>query len=249
MSIRIVTVDDHPVLLAGLSEIIAGQDGLELLGEAKDSTELVELLSTRHVDVVVTDFSMPKGRYGDGVALLRFLQRRFPGVRLIVLTGIESTLVLRSILAAGITCIVGKTDPDVHLVPAIHAVMNGMGYLAPSIQTVLDHAPSLGAVQAGPDDVPELSRRESEVIRMYSEGLGVRAIAERVGRSPKTISTQKVAAMRKLGLSNDAEVFAYALSHGLIPASQAARGAQIEADTDHPDPVQAESDGLAAGRH
>lgn len=232
MNIRIAAVDDHPVLLAGVQELIAPHADLELVAAVKDSTELVEILSTRQVDVVLADFSIPGGRYGDGVALLRFLQRRFPQVRLVVLTGMESPMVLRSILDAGVHCIVGKSDPGLDLVPAIHAAMAGTEHLAQSVRKLLSQA------EAGATSLSKLSRRETEVIRMYVEGLGVSSIAERVGRSSKTISTQKMAALRKLGLDNDADLFKYALAHGLISASQAARGAPTQAGE-----IQAESDG------
>jgi two-component system capsular synthesis response regulator RcsB len=240
MKIRIAAVDDHPVLLAGVHEIVAAHpEALELVAAVIDSTELVEVLSTRPVDVVVADFSIPGGRYGDGVALLRFLQRRFPQVRLVVLTGMESALVLRSIVAAGVRCIVGKSDPGRDLVPAIHAAMAGNDHLAASVQALL--------AQAVDDEEPigELSRRESEVIRMYVEGLSVQEIAHRVGRSPKTISTQKVSALRKLGLENDAELYRYARSHGLVNASQHARGAPASAESIVSSENRAASDGSA----
>jgi two-component system capsular synthesis response regulator RcsB len=82
-------------------------------------------------------------------------------------------------------------------------------------------------------EVEALSKRESEVLRMFAEGLSVMQIAQRVGRSRKTISTQKIAAMRKLGLQRDAEIFEYALTHGLVQASQNARaGAGGEGSAD-----------------
>nr|WP_274602784.1 MULTISPECIES: LuxR C-terminal-related transcriptional regulator [unclassified Stenotrophomonas] len=75
-----------------------------------------------------------------------------------------------------------------------------------------------------------LSKRENEVLRMYAEGLSVIEIAERIGRSRKTVSTQKVAAMRKLNLATDAEVFHYAIAHGLVNASQQARAKAVESE-------------------
>jgi two-component system capsular synthesis response regulator RcsB len=249
MKIRIVAVDDHPVLLAGVEEIIAEHTDLELVAAVRDSTQLVDVLSSRPAEVVVADFSMPQGRYGDGVALLRFLQRRFPQIRLVVLTGMESALVLQSIVAAGVQCVVGKSDPGPHLVPAIRAALRGEAYLAPSVLQLLDEARAATGTQATSSPQAGLSRRESEVIRMYAEGLSVQDIAGRVGRSPKTISTQKVAAMRKLGVANDAELFTYALANGLVSASQAARGAlpEIESSTDRS--IQAVSDGSHGHSH
>ena len=219
MPLNIVVADDHPVLLAGMEHLLEAEPDLAIAGLVRDSTELVDLLSRTPVDVAVCDFSMPNGRYGDGVTLLRFLQRRFPALHLVVLTGMESPMVLRSIQRAGVSCIVSKSDPLEQLVPAVHAASRRQAFISAEIARLI--------VEDDPhDDVQEveaLSKRESEVLRMFAEGLSVMQIAERVGRSRKTISTQKIAAMRKLGLQRDAEIFEYALTHGLVQASQNAR--------------------------
>ncbi|WP_440975019.1 response regulator [Pseudoxanthomonas winnipegensis] len=219
MPLNIVVADDHPVLLAGMEHLLRSVPELTIAGLVRDSTELVDLLSRTRVDVAVCDFSMPNGRYGDGVTLLRFLQRRFPALRLVVLTGMESPLVLRSIQRAGVSCIVSKSDPLEQLIPAVHAASRNQAFVSAEIARLVAEAESQRDVQ----QAQALSKRESEVLRMFAEGLSVMQIADRVGRSRKTISTQKVAAMRKLGLQRDAEIFEYALSHGLVQASQNAR--------------------------
>ncbi|MHC1652204.1 response regulator [Stenotrophomonas maltophilia] len=226
MALNLVVADDHPVMLAGMEMLLRSEPGITVAGLANDSTDLVALLSGASVDVAVCDFSMPNGRYGDGVTLLRFLQRRFPNLKLVVLTGMESPLVLRSIQAAGVTCIVSKSDPLEHVVPAVHAASSGQPFASPSIERLL-----ADVAEASSSDASALSKRETEVLRMFAEGLSIREIAERVGRSSKTVSTQKMAAMRKLGLKRDADVFEYALAHGLVQASQSARaGASGESD-------------------
>lgn len=232
MTLRIVIADDHPVLLAGMAHLLRSQPDLEIAGLVKDSTALVALASSTGVDVVVTDFSMPHGQYGDGIAMLRFMQRRFPEIRLVVLTGMESPLVLGNILAAGVRCIVSKSDPLDHLVPALRTAWGGGSYLSPEIACRLAGQGDTAAAGADPaaPAATTLSKRESEVLRMYAEGLSVIEIAARIGRSRKTVSTQKVAAMRKLGLSSDADVFQYAIAHGLVTSSQQARANAIEPD-------------------
>lgn len=229
MPLNIVVADDHPVLLAGMEHLLQAEPDLAIAGLVRDSTELVDLLSRTPVDVAVCDFSMPNGRYGDGVTLLRFLQRRFPALHLVVLTGMESPMVLRSIQRAGVSCIVSKSDPLEQLVPAVHAASRSQAFISAEIARLIAESGPQGDVQ----ETEALSKRESEVLRMFAEGLSVMQIAERVGRSRKTISTQKIAAMRKLGLQRDAEIFEYALTHGLVQASQNARaGAGGDGSTD-----------------
>nr|WP_220485042.1 response regulator transcription factor [Stenotrophomonas lacuserhaii] len=222
--LRIAIADDHPVLLAGITHLLQSEADIEVVGVVKDSTALVALVSGQEVDVVVTDFSMPHGQYGDGIAMLRFLHRRFPHTRLVVLTGMESPLVLNNILAAGVECIVSKSDPIEEVLPALRMAWAQGGYLSPQVRARL--VPEAGA----DDEGQQLSKREKEVLRMYAEGLSVIEIAARIGRSRKTISTQKVAAMRKLGLATDADVFQYAIAHGLVNASQQARANAAEAE-------------------
>ncbi|WP_312236788.1 response regulator [Stenotrophomonas sp.] len=219
MNIRVVIADDHPVLLAGMEHMLAPVADIQIVGLAADSTAMVDLLASQQVDVVVADFSMPQGRYGDGIALLRFLARRFPQVRRLVLTGVENPWVLRSILEIDVDVIVSKTDPHLHLEHAIRCAVAGQPFLSPVIQRLLEQLPASGDADAQ----GTLTKRESEVLRMFAEGLSVAEIGERVGRSRKTISTQKMSAMRKLGLARDGDIFRYAISTGLVQASQVSR--------------------------
>ena len=218
MTIRVAVADDHPTMLAGMEYLLSTMPDVAVVGMVADSTGLVELLGSTGCDVVVTDFSMPGGRYGDGISLIGFLRRRFPMLRLVVLTGLESPAVLQSILAVGVDALVGKLDEPEHTQEAIRAAFERRPYRSPGIQRIVDAMPA-------PHAEGSLSKRETEVVRLLAEGLSVSEIGERVGRSRKTISAQKVAAMKKLGLQGDAELFRYALANGLIQASQGLRGA------------------------
>jgi two-component system, NarL family, captular synthesis response regulator RcsB len=229
LTIRVAVADDHPTLLAGMEHLLSGFTGVSLIGMVTSSTELVELLSKTACDVVVTDFSMPHGRYGDGLSLLRFLKRRFPATRLVVLTGIENDAVMRGILDVGAVGIVSKSDDLQHLESAVGMAYAGDHYLSPRVVQILDQS----AAQAGaPKPSPQLSKRETEVLRLYAEGLSVSEIGVRAGRSSKTISAQKMAAMRKLGLQHDADIFKYALAHGLVSASEISRQKARQAEDD-----------------
>jgi two-component system capsular synthesis response regulator RcsB len=217
LTIRVAVADDHPTMLAGMEYLLSSMPDVAVVGLVADSTGLVELLGSKGCDVVVTDFSMPGGRYGDGISLIGFLRRRFPTLRLVVLTGLENPTVLQSILAVGVEALVGKLDEPEHTQEAIRAAFERRPYKSPGIQRIVEGIPSPGVDGS-------LSKRETEVVRLLAEGLTVSEIGERVGRSRKTISAQKVAAMKKLGLQGDAELFRYALANGLIQASQGPRG-------------------------
>jgi two-component system capsular synthesis response regulator RcsB len=208
-------------MLAGMEHLLSAFAGIEVIGLVADSTQLVELLGSNACDVVVTDFSMPTGRYGDGISLLRFLQRRFPTVSVVVLTGVDSETVLRSILDIDIRAVVSKSDDYAHLETAIRMAHEGREFLSPEVRRIVET--SAKRTDALAEVSGRLSKRETEVLRLYAEGLSVLEIGNRVGRSRKTISTQKTAAMKKLGLERDADIFRYAISHGLVQSSQSAR--------------------------
>jgi two-component system, NarL family, captular synthesis response regulator RcsB len=221
LTIRVAVADDHPTLLAGVEHLLSKVQGINLIGLVTNSTELVELLGQSSCDVVVTDFSMPGGRYGDGLSLLRFLKRRFPNVRLVVLTSIESSVVMDSIMKVGVTGLVSKSDDLGHLEAAIRMAHLGNRYVSPTKSQQLQQQASSSDTEG--DEVVKLSKRETEVLRMYAEGLTVSEIGVRVGRSSKTISAQKMTAMKKLRLRHDADIFKYALAHGLVQASQSSQ--------------------------
>jgi two-component system, NarL family, captular synthesis response regulator RcsB len=219
LAIRAAIADDHPVVLAGMEHLLSSVDDINVIGLVKDSTELVDHLIRIDTDVVVTDFSMPGGKYGDGIALLRFLMRRFPKVRLVVLTSVQSTQVLKNVLKIMVDVIVSKADHHDCLEIAIRCAYDRRSYLSPEAGRLLAES----ELDATGDAEAVLSKRETEVLRMYAEGLSIGDIGQRTGRSRKTISSQKMSAMRKLGLQTESEVYQYAISSGLITSSQISR--------------------------
>ncbi len=224
MTIRVAIADDHPVILAGVVGSLSADPSIVVIGAAEDSSALLELLGKNEVDVVVTDYSMPGGAFGDGISLLGFLQRRFPGMPLVVLTAIEGPHVLISMTRAGVNCIVSKADAATDVVQAIHCALTGREFYSPSIRARLE---LVQKVEHSP-----LTQRESEVLRLFAEGLQLGEIATRLQRSRQTISTQKRSAMRKLGMSNNNDIYLYAVTHDWVSTSQATRDAASGADSD-----------------
>jgi two-component system, NarL family, captular synthesis response regulator RcsB len=230
LTIRVAVADDHPTLLAGMEHLLSKVEGITLIGLVTNSTELVELLGRSGCDVVVTDFSMPGGRYGDGLSLMRFIKRRFSNVRLVVLTSIENSAVLKGIQDVDVLGLVSKSDDLGHVETAIRMAHLGNRYLSPLISRQL--AERLLQTDSDGEPAAQLSKRETEVLRMYAEGLTVSEIGQRAGRSSKTISAQKMAAMKKLGLRHDADIFKYAQAHGLVQASQTSQKNAHRDDSD-----------------
>lgn len=219
--IRVIIADDHPVMLSGIEHELSAVTSIELVGAARNSTELIALLASKPCDVLVSDYAMPAGEYGDGIALFSLIRRRYPGIKLVVLTMLDNPAVIRALVTQDVMCIVSKSDAATHLVPAVHAVHHGGRYYSPTINEIVE---SIDWKRRGRGSSDVLSQRESEVVRLFASGLTVNEIAERLSRSKKTISTQKSKAMEKLGIERDVDLFRYALENGLVTSSQKTSG-------------------------
>lgn len=220
MKIKVILADDHPAVLAAMEELLADLPNIAITGRAENSSQVVQLLTKVHCDVLVVDFSMPGGHFADGVAMLRFIQRRFPDTRIVVVTAFDTGIVIQSVLEAGVNVIVSKSDECEVFATAVHAAIAYDEYLSPRMRAALDAHRAATPTIAEP--IP-LTRRELEVIRLFTQGLTVMAISRHLKRSRKTISTQKLIAMNKLGLATDADLFNFAAVAGLASSSQASR--------------------------
>ncbi|WDR88019.1 response regulator [Burkholderia ambifaria] len=207
--VRVMVADDHPSSALGMSQALAGSSTIKLLGTVSNSTDLVAMLDVQQSDVLVVDYVMPGGKYGDGLALLSFLQRRYPALHLVSITMIDNPSVLHAIQRQGVGCILSKSDAISHLVGAVHAAFVGANYLSPFVKQLLEGTEKSMGTRA-------LTAREIEVVRLYGAGLTVGEIAVQLHRSKQTISSQKSSAMKKLGIVRDADLIRYA-SEGRLP--------------------------------
>jgi two-component system capsular synthesis response regulator RcsB len=216
-AIRVAIADDHPLLLAGLAHELQGQADVHIVGAATNSTALVELLQSQPVDVIISDYAMPGGSYGDGITLFSLLRQQFPDVRLIVLTMLGNADVIRSLLAHKVNCILSKADPLEYLTTALYAALAGKRYLSPGIEAIVHRHGIRG--DASGSRTRHLSSRELEVMRLFVSGLTISEIAARLRRSKQTVSTQKMSAMRKLGIHRDADLIKYGIEEHLTTQS------------------------------
>jgi two-component system, NarL family, captular synthesis response regulator RcsB len=214
--LRVVVADDHPVILFGAEHALLKFPRIEIVGRARQSTDLIKMLQSIACDVLVTDLAMPGGQYGDGLPLIGYLRRNFPDLRIVVLTMLENAALLKRLSELGVTSVVNKSDDLSHIGLAVQHVSRNLEYMSPSVKAALD---ALRMNSGGKTDGVMLSRRELEVVRLFVSGMMIKEISEQLNRSIKTISTQKNAAMRKLGIDRDSELFQYAQSNGLLNLS------------------------------
>jgi len=211
MTTRVVIADDHPIIVAGVRLLLSSKPDIEVVAEADSPDKLLSTLRSTPCDLLITDFSMPGGEAADGLGLLKRIRRDFPSLPIIVLTMISNAGVHGTIVQAGVRGLVDKGSGMNEISLAIQAVSQGRDYVSTSFRQ--------GLLQSGFDTQAgtpaRLSPRELEVIRLFSSGLTVTDVAERLARSVKTVSRQKADAMVKLGLRNDHDIFVYAREHGL----------------------------------
>ncbi|AJX35692.1 Capsular synthesis regulator component B [Burkholderia oklahomensis] len=149
---------------------------------------------------------MPDNNFGDGVSLFSYIQSRYPSTRLIALTMISNPAIIHSLISRGVSTVLSKSDDVEHIIAAIHASYAKGSYLSPTMETIVNSG--YGKL---PDGEIPLSSREVEVVRLYTSGLPVNEIANRLKRSKQITSSQKTNAMRKLGLNSDIDLLKYAL--------------------------------------
>ncbi|VWC74664.1 response regulator transcription factor [Burkholderia contaminans] len=212
LKIRLAIADDHPVLLYGVQHALSDIPTIQVVGSARNSTELIELLERSPCDVLMTDYAMPGGEYGDGLSMLALLRRRFPLLKIMVLTAGISPAIVSEIARIGIRSVLNKMDDIGHLITAIHTVFAGAAYYSPGAQRLLHAAPS----DYMPDTMSAttLTKREAEVLRLYVAGMSINEIATQMRRTKQTISAQKQRAMRKLGVDRDVDLFRAAYEMG-----------------------------------
>lgn len=207
--LRLMVLDDHAVVRHGLIARLADEPDLSVVGSHATSRELLDALATVAADVVLVDFSLGPSDI-DGLNLLRALKVRHPRSRTIVISAHYSAATVALALKAGARGYVGKSQELDELVAAVRTVSKGRIHLHPDMAAdiaIHREAASQHTDAEALTKHPLLSPREREVLRCCLEGLSVTQIAAKFSRNVNTISTQKHAAFRKLGIRTDNELF------------------------------------------
>ena len=218
-TIRVLLVDDHAVLRAGLRVLLEAEGDIRVVGEAASGEEGIRKAEELRPDVVVMDLSMPRM---DGLEATRRITAAGLPVRVLVLTVDAEADSLVPVLEAGAVGYVAKGASDGQLVEAIRVVSRGDPFLPPGSVRLLTESLRTGsppALQSAPLSL--LSGRERDVLALTAEGFSSAEIGERLGLSHKTVDTYRQRLMGKLGLHRRSEVVHFALDHGLLAAATA----------------------------
>ncbi len=206
--IKVMIVDDHPIVRDGLKNMLLAFDDLLLVGQATDGTEAVACCRQHQPDVILMDLYMP---VMDGLAATRAILGAYPHVRIIILTSFVEDRIIQSALEAGAAGYLLKNAAIDSLAEAIRAAHAGQPAFSPEATKALIHA-ATGPARPGSD----LSARELEVLALIVEGLNNDEIAERLVISPATVRHHVSACLQKLGAANRAQAAVLATRHQMI---------------------------------
>jgi DNA-binding NarL/FixJ family response regulator len=208
---RIMIADDHDVVRSGLRAILDGQPGWEVVGEAEDGRQAVEIAAEVAPDIAVLDYQLP---LINGIEATRQIRAHCPRTEVLIFTIHDSELLIRELLQAGARGYLLKSDARKFLIAAIESLSAHKPFFTGKVsEALLETYLAKGEQSDGP-----LTARETSVIQLIAEGNSNKRIAEVLGISTKTVETHRASAMRKLNVSSTASLVRYAIRNKLVEA-------------------------------
>ena len=208
--IKIIIADDHPIVRAGMKQIISEASDMSVTDEAGDGRQLLHKIRTENYDVVILDITMP---HIDGLDVLKQLKIEKPKLPVIVLSIHPEDQYALRVLKAGASGYVTKASAPDELINAIRKVFRGGKYISPTIAEKMAFQ-----LDARFEEMPHeaLSDREYQVLCLLASGKTVTEIADELALSVKTVSTYRARILEKMGMKNNAELIHYAVQNKLV---------------------------------
>ncbi|MFV1922594.1 MAG: response regulator [Methylotenera sp.] len=208
-TIKVMLVDDHAVVRAGLRRLIENQLNIQVVAEAADGDQAYHLYSAAPVDVVVMDLSMPGM---GGIESARRIIGRYASAKIIIFSMHDNATFASQVLKTGVKGYVTKTGSDSDLLKAIQEVAQGRSYLSPEVAQKI----ALESMSGDENPLKMLSAREFEVFRLLTEGVSAEEVGERLKISQKTVSNYYTMIKQKLGANSPIEMVRIAIRYGVI---------------------------------
>lgn len=214
--LRVLIVDDHALVRAGIRSLIEGQSGFEVVGEAAQGNEVLGKVMQLQPDVVLMDIAMPGM---NGIEATKLLKREFPHIHVVILTMHDDEEFFFTLIREGASGYILKDSEPEQLVSAIRNAAKGQIYLSPAVAKALMESYVMATTGLNGENHVALTSREKDVMRLLAAGQTNREIAESLVLSRRTVEKHRQALTRKLGLSNRDDLTRYAIRRGLIEAT------------------------------
>ena len=212
MKIKILLVDDHQILRDGIRSLVKGYDDMEVIGEAADGRETLDMVEKLSPDVVIMDISMPDL---NGIDATRMIINEAPDVKVIALSMHHDKQFVSEIFKAGASGYLIKDSAFDELEHAIRIVMSGQTYINPQIASLVVESLVNQSVTPNPKSFSLLTEREREVLQLIADGKSTKQIAIDLNVSSKTIESHRRQVMGKLNVRSVADLTKFAIREGL----------------------------------
>ena len=211
--IKVLIADDHTILRQGIKALLDNQAEIEVIGEAKDGREALTLIERLLPDVVLMDIAMPGL---NGLEATRRIKKKFPKIKVLVLTMYTNEEYVFQILNAGANGYLVKETAFQDLISAIRAVYRDEAFMSPSISKKVINRYMQRVRETNNTTGDILTTREREILQLIAEGSSSKKIAEALFISPKTVETHRTHIMDKLNIHNRTNLVKYAIRTGIV---------------------------------
>jgi len=214
--IRLILVDDHQLVRTGIANLLSGEPGFEIIGEAADAKELFGLLKQSQPDIAVLDIALP-GMSGNEIT--KKLHNDFPGIRILILSMHTSEEFIFNAINSGARGYLPKNTSRKELIEAIYAIHRGEEYFAESISNVILKSYIKKAKSDSPEEENNenlLSKREIEVLKLFAEGMTNQEIADKLFISIRTVESHKNHIMARLELKTTVDLVKFAIRNNIV---------------------------------
>ncbi|MBU3736807.1 MAG: response regulator transcription factor [Methylobacterium sp.] len=206
---RIMLVDDHAVVRAGVRRLLEQQSGFSVVAEAESGERAYQLFGEHLPDIIIMDLSMPGM---GGMEAIRRIIARYPAARVLVLSMHENAAFASQAMKSGAKGYLAKSGLAEELVGALVSLARGQTYISPDVAKKI----ALQTLQGSDDPIAQLSAREFEIFRLLAEGQDSEAIARALKISGKTVANYQTIIKQKLGINNPVELVRLAIRYGVI---------------------------------
>jgi DNA-binding NarL/FixJ family response regulator len=212
---RIIIADDHLLFRQGLKSLLGARSDLEVVGEAADGLQLLDLLNQLSPDIILLDISMPNLR---GIEAIHEIKRAHPGMKILILTMHKDKQYLEQAISAGARGYLLKEDADTELFSAIEKIRRGRIYVSPNLLEELtdDWVLTIRGDSNVSLEAQHLTVREKEVLKLIAEGKGSKEIAALLFISARTVERHRANIMQKLGAKKTADLVKHAVQKGYV---------------------------------